>query len=33
MAAEYKEINDDKLQKIHEDEMEILNKIDENYKK
>lgn len=33
MAAEYKEINDDKLQKLHEVELEILNKIDEICKK
>lgn len=33
MASEYKEINDVKLQKLHEVELEILNKIDEICKK
>lgn len=33
MATEYKEINDDKLQKLHKVELEILNKVDEICKK
>lgn len=33
MASEYKKINDDKLQKLHDVELEILNKIDEICKK